>query len=90
MNKSDLIKSVAMCSGLTQAQAQRAINCYHECVKSSLASGNSVSLTGFGTFSVAERSARPGINPATQQPIEIAAKRVAKFKASKDLSNFIE
>jgi len=48
-----------------------------------------VSLVGFGTFSVAERAARQGINPATKKPIKIAAKTVAKFKAGAELSNSV-
>ena len=48
-----------------------------------------ISLVGFGTFSVAERAARQGINPATKKPIKIEAKKVAKFKAGAELATAV-
>ena len=55
-------------------------------VKEALVAGDKVSLVGFGTFSVSERPAREGINPATKQKITIAAKKIAKFKAGADFT----
>ncbi|MBO5974458.1 MAG: HU family DNA-binding protein, partial [Paludibacteraceae bacterium] len=55
-------------------------------ISNALANGDKVSLIGFGTFSVAERGARQGVNPATKQAIEIPAKKVAKFKAGAELA----
>ena len=56
-------------------------------VKDALIAGDKVALVGFGTFSVNERPAREGINPATKEKITIAAKKVAKFKAGAELAN---
>ena len=55
----------------------------------SLAKGDAVTLVGFGTFSVAERAARTGRNPQTGKPLQIAAKKVAKFKAGKGLADAV-
>jgi DNA-binding protein HU-beta len=59
-------------------------------ISEALISGDKVSLVGFGTFSVVERSARAGINPATKKPIKIPAKKVAKFKAGSELANAVK
>ena len=55
-------------------------------IKDALVKGDKIALVGFGTFSVNERPAREGINPATKQKIKIAAKKVAKFKAGAELT----
>ena len=90
MNKSNLIDAIASCSGLTKAQAQRAIDCYHECVKGALQSGDRVALVGFGSFSVSERSATTGRNPQTGKELVVPAKKVVKFKPGSDLSDAIQ
>ena len=90
MNKSNLIDAIAECSGLTKAQAQRAIDCYHECVKGALISGDRVTIVGFGSFSVSQRSARTGRNPQTGKIIRIGPKKVVKFRPSTDLTNYIQ
>ena len=77
MNKTELIDKIAEGAGLTKADAAA--------IKDALVAGDKVALIGFGTFSVNERPAREGINPATKQRIPIAAKKVAKFKAGADL-----
>ena len=66
--------------------AKKALEAVVKSVSNALVDGDKVSLVGFGTFSVAERSARQGINPATKQAINIGAKKVAKFKAGAVLS----
>jgi len=55
-----------------------------------LKGGDKVSLVGFGTFSIVKKEARKGINPATKQPIDIAAKKVAKFKAGAELAEAVQ
>lgn len=85
MNKTELVAAMAEKAGLTKADAAKALTAYVDVVKEQLAKGDSVALIGFGTFSVSERPARTGINPATKQTIQIAAKKVAKFKAGKGL-----
>ncbi|MDR3651437.1 MAG: HU family DNA-binding protein [Paludibacter sp.] len=86
MNKAELINAIAAEAGLSKVDAKKALDAVVKSVSDALVSGDKVSLVGFGTFSVAERAARPGINPATKQPIKIAAKKVAKFKAGAELT----
>lgn len=87
MNKSELISHVAESTGITKAQAQEAVNAVLTGISSTLQAGGEVRLLGFGNFSVNVRSARKGRNPATGETIQIAEKKLAKFKASKDLTN---
>lgn len=85
MNKTELIDKIAEGAGLTKADAKKALEATTAAIKDALVAGDKVALIGFGTFSVNERPAREGINPATKQKITIAAKKVAKFKAGADL-----
>ena len=85
MNKTELIDKIAEGAGLTKADAKKALEATTAAIKDALVAGDKVALIGFGTFSVNERPAREGINPATRQKITIAAKKVAKFKAGADL-----
>lgn len=85
MNKTELIDKIAEGAGLTKADAKKALEVTTAAIKDALVAGDKVALIGFGTFSVNERPAREGINPATKQRIPIAAKKVAKFKAGADL-----
>jgi len=87
MNKAQLIDAIAADAGISKAQAKAALDSFTGNIGSALASGNKVSLVGFGTFSVSHRAARTGRNPQTGATIQIAAKRVAKFKAGADLSS---
>lgn len=85
MNKTELIKAVAVGANLTQAQAKAAVEATLDTIANSLKKEESVALLGFGTFSINERPAREGINPATKEKIQIAAKKVVKFKAGAQL-----
>lgn len=67
-------------SGLSKADAAKALGAFTECVGEATKAGDSVVIVGFGSFSVSERSARSGINPRTKEAIEIPAKKVVKFK----------
>lgn len=89
MNKSELVSSIAAKSGLSKEAAKKALDATLESIVETLKAGDKVALVGFGTFSVAKREARQGINPATKQTIEIPAKNVAKFKAGADIENAI-
>ena len=92
MNKNELVSSIAAKAGLSKADSKKALDATIEAIAEALKAGDKVSLVGFGTFSVAERQERQerqGINPATKAAITIAAKKVAKFKAGKDLDNAI-
>ncbi|MDD3196169.1 MAG: HU family DNA-binding protein [Paludibacter sp.] len=86
MNKAELINAIAEGAGLSKADAKKALDATVKAVSDALVAGDKVSLVGFGTFSVAERTARQGINPKTKQAITIEAKKVAKFKAGAELA----
>lgn len=79
--------SIAENAGLTQSQADAALSATLDAIQGALKAGDSVSLVGFGTFSVSERPGREGRNPRTGETIQIAAKSVAKFKPGKKLSD---
>ena len=85
MNKTELIEKIADCSGLSKADSKKALEATLNAIKDALVAGDKVSLVGFGTFSVNERPAREGINPSTMAKIQIAAKKVVKFKAGAEL-----
>lgn len=89
MNKTELIEKIAAGSGLTKADSKKALDATIAAIKDALIAGNKVALIGFGTFSVNERPAREGINPATKEKIQIEAKKVAKFKAGAELADAI-
>lgn len=85
MNRQELIDSMASKSGLSKADAGKALTAFTESVSESLADNQPVALVGFGTFSVSERSERTGRNPKTGEAITIPAKRLSNFKAGKAL-----
>ncbi len=89
MNKADLINAMADKAGLSKADSKKALDAFVEAVTGTLAKGDKVSLVGFGSFSVASRAARTGINPATKAAIQIPAKKVAKFKAGAELAGAV-
>jgi DNA-binding protein HU-beta len=86
MNKGELIDKIAKDAKVTKGQAGDALDAVLGAVTSTLGKGGKVTLVGFGTFSVAKREARKGRNPQTGKPINIKAKKVAKFKAGAELA----
>ena len=86
MNKAELIAKLADDAGITKTQANATVDSFVDAVTKSLKKGDKVTLVGFGTFSVSKRAARNGRNPQTGAVIKIKAKKVAKFKAGKELS----
>ena len=86
MNKAELISAMAAESGLAKVDSKKALDAFVASVSKAMKAGDKVSLVGFGTFSVAERAARTGINPSTKQTIKIPAKKVVKFKAGTELT----
>ena len=90
MNKTELIEKIASGANLSKADAKKALDATVEAIKAALIEGDKVQLIGFGTFSVNERPAREGINPATKEKITIAAKKVAKFKAGAERADAIK
>lgn len=90
MNKTELIEKIAVGAELSKADAKKALEATIEAIKNALVEGDKIQLIGFGTFSVSERPAREGINPATKEKITIAAKKVAKFKTGAELADAIK
>ena len=86
MNKAELIEAMAGEAGLTKADAKKALDAFVGATTGALKKGERVALVGFGSFSVAKRAARKGRNPQTGKEIQIAAKKVVKFKAGSELA----
>ncbi len=86
MNKAELVAQLSEDAGITKTQANDVLNSFTTTVTKTLKKGDKVTLVGFGTFSVSKRAARTGRNPQTGAAIKIKAKKVAKFKAGKELS----
>jgi len=89
MNKAQLIDAIAEDSGLTKADAKKALDAFLKVTGNALKSGDRVTLVGFGSFGVSERSARVGRNPQTGKEINIPAKKVVKFKAGSELTDSV-
>jgi DNA-binding protein HU-beta len=89
MNKGELIAKIADDAGVTKVQANAAVDSFIAAVTKTLKGGGKLTLVGFGTFSVTKRAARTGRNPQTGATIKIKAKKVARFKAGKELSSKI-
>ncbi len=90
MNKSDLVDAVAGRADMSKAEAGRAVDAVLGSVGDALGNGDSVSLVGFGTFSVRHRAARMGRNPQTGATMQIAASKVPGFKAGKALKDKVK
>ena len=86
MNKKELINRIAEEASISISQAEKVVESFLRNVTFQLEHDKIIMLRGFGTFSVKKREARIGINPATRKQIKISAKKVAKFKAGKELS----
>lgn len=86
MNKTELTNEIAAKAGLNKADAKKALDATLESIEQALANNDKVQLIGFGTFSIVEKEARTGINPRTKEKIEIAARKVVKFKPAADLA----
>jgi len=90
MNKAELIEAMANESGLTKADAKKALDAFIKSTSGALAGGDRVALVGFGSFSVNMREARKGRNPQTGAEITIAAKKVIKFKPGNELAEGVK
>ena len=90
MNKGDLIDKIASDAKLTKVQANRALDAFLASTANSLKKGEKVVLVGFGTFDVRKRAARKGRNPQNGKVINIAAKKVVKFKVGLDLAKKVK
>ncbi|MAB14558.1 HU family DNA-binding protein [Parvibaculum sp.] len=89
MNKNDLIAEVADRSGLSKADATKAVDYVFDIITESLKKEEEVRLVGFGTFNVSHRAATEGRNPRTGEAIQIPASKQPKFKAGKGLKDAV-
>ncbi len=89
MNKTELVAAMAEQAGISKKDAEKALKAFTDVVAEELKKDGKVQLVGFGTFEVSKRAAREGRNPATLQPIQIAASKAPKFKAGKALKDML-
>ena len=87
MNKTELIAHIAFNTDISKAAAARVLDATTKAITSTLKKGGTVSLVGFGTFSVSKRAARTGRNPRTGEPVKIKASKVPKFTPGKPLKD---
>ena len=90
MTKAELVAKIASEAGITNSQADKAVDGFVSTVSGALSGGDKITLVGFGTFSVGARSAREGRNPRTGEKIKIPASKVVKFKVGKTLSEKVK
>lgn len=89
MNKTELVNNVAESAGITKVEAEKVVKSVLDSIAQTLANNESVTLIGFGSFSVSTRAARTGRNPQTGKEIQIAEKKVVKFRPGKKLTDSI-
>jgi len=90
MTKAELVAAIGKEAKISKAAAEKALNAFSGSVMKALKKGDKLTLTGFGTFSVAKRKARMGRNPQTGKEIKIGATRVAKFKPGNVLKSAVK
>jgi DNA-binding protein HU-beta len=90
LNKADLIDKMADEADISKVAAEKALNASVNAIKSALKKGDSVTLIGFGTYSVASRKSRVGRNPQTGAELKIPARKVVKFKPGKGLKDVVD
>lgn len=90
MTKDTLIEKVASKTGLSKSAAGEAVSATVDVITGALSEGDSVAITGFGTFSASSRAARKGVNPRTGEKINIPATKLPKFKAGKSLKDAVK
>ena len=89
MNKTELVAAMAEKAELSKKDTESALKAFVDVVTDELKKGEKVQLVGFGSFEVAERAAREGINPSTKQPMSIPASKAPKFKAGRGLKDAV-
>ncbi len=90
MTKNEFVDRVSQNSGLGKGEASKAVDAVLESIQEVLSRGGEINFTGFGKFSVADRSARQGVNPQTGEKIQIAASRVPRFSAGSSLKSAVK
>lgn len=89
IGKTEIVQSMAKETGLSQADAKKALEAFLGCINQTLKGGNEVRITGFGSFAVQASAARSGRNPRTGETIQIAASKRPVFKAGKELKDTV-
>lgn len=89
MRRDDLKRAVAKSTGLSDAQADNAVRAVFASIEQALADGQEVTISGFGSFRVAERPARDGLHPQTRQPMKIEARKSPAFKPGARLTRAV-
>ena len=89
MTRDNLVEQMASKAGVTKTQADGVLRAFIEVVSATLSKGDSIALTGFGTFQISHRAARQGVNPRTGEKLQIPAMNVPKFKAGKALKQAV-
>ena len=89
MNKKELVSEMAEAAAISKTEAEKALDGFMNAVTASVSKGGTVQLTGFGTFSVSNRSARTTRNPQTGEMMKVPAKKVVKFKAGSKLNGTV-
>lgn len=89
MNKTELIAAAAEAAGLTKKDTERVLNAAIDAITASLARGEKVQISGFGSFETKNREARIGRHPQTKELMDIPATRVPTFKASQALKDTV-
>jgi DNA-binding protein HU-beta len=90
MNKTEYVDAVAAAAGITKAEASKVVAATIAVITKALKKGESVQITGFGSFDIVKRAARKGRNPATGKEIKIAASKAPRFKAGKLLKDAVK
>jgi len=90
MTKQDLVTAIANDAQIKRTEAEKALGALIESVTKALKKEGKLTLTGFGTFTVAKRKARTGRNPATGEPLKIKASKSVRFKPGKTLKDSIK
>jgi len=89
MTRDYLIEQMASKAGVTKTQADAVLRAFTDVVTATLSTGDTIGLTGFGTFQISKRAARQGVNPRTGEKLQIPAMNVPKFKAGKALKDAV-
>ena len=89
MTRDNLVEQMASKAGVTKTQADGVLRAFIDVVSATLSKGDSIALTGFGTFQISHRAARQGVNPRTGEKLQIPAMNVPKFKAGKALKQAV-
>jgi len=90
MNKAELLQEISVKAGLKTKEAEALLEAFIATTEETLAKGEKVSITGFGTFAVTERAARKGRNPQTGQTIDIPASKTPRFTAGKSFKDAVK